>query len=277
MKKTANTRLTQFVFLLCLAVLLFNDFYLKETFHNTFTGKLSDFAGLMIFPWFWSLVFQKNTKLVYWATGFLFIFWKLELSSTTILLINNTIGLNLSRVVDHTDILALTILPVSYHFFERSKHYSSSLKLPIKYGIAGISIFAFIATSAPEIFIEPNWDFNNRYTIPMPKKQVLQERMTSRYDSTIPDSVVLNYDKFRLDYYGGTYRFTFNAEILEKGSLSSELILLKLLNYSIEGVSNEKKDALTRESFLEIFESQVLTQIKSIDLPPLVNYSEIQE
>jgi hypothetical protein len=275
MKKTVNTRLTQFLF--CLAVLLFNDFYLKETLHNTFTGKLSDFAGLMIFPWFWSLVFQKNTKIVYWATGFLFVFWKLELSSTTILLINNTIGLNLSRVVDHTDILALTILPVSYHFFERSKHFSSSLKLPIKYGIAGISIFAFIATSAPEIFIEPNWDFNNRYTIPLPKKQVLQERMTSRYDSTIPDSVVLNYDKFRLDYYAGTYRFTFNAEILEKDSLSSELILLKLLNYSIEGVSNEKKDALTRESFLEIFESQVLTQIKSIDLPPLVNYSEIQE
>ena len=36
-------------FLIGLSLLLTNDFVLKEQFHNGFTGKLSDFAGLFVF------------------------------------------------------------------------------------------------------------------------------------------------------------------------------------------------------------------------------------
>jgi hypothetical protein len=35
-----------------LSVLMLNDFYLKHEYGNYLTGKLSDFAGLLIFPMF---------------------------------------------------------------------------------------------------------------------------------------------------------------------------------------------------------------------------------
>jgi len=44
-------------FLAGLSVLLVNDFVLKQIFHNWLTGKLSDLAGLFIFPMF--LVLRK--------------------------------------------------------------------------------------------------------------------------------------------------------------------------------------------------------------------------
>lgn len=47
-------------FLLCLCLLLLNDFILKSEFHNALTGKLSDFAGLFIFPLFFSALRQSR-------------------------------------------------------------------------------------------------------------------------------------------------------------------------------------------------------------------------
>ncbi len=40
------------LFIFVLFLLIINDFFLKAAFHNTFTGKLSDFSGLFIFPIF---------------------------------------------------------------------------------------------------------------------------------------------------------------------------------------------------------------------------------
>ncbi len=57
------------VFLASLALLLVNDFYLKAQFGNWFTGKLSDFAGLIAFALFWSAVFPRHAKLVHIGTG----------------------------------------------------------------------------------------------------------------------------------------------------------------------------------------------------------------
>jgi len=47
-------------FVICLGLLLLNDFYLKFEYHNWLTGKLSDFCGLFIFPVFWSAIFFKT-------------------------------------------------------------------------------------------------------------------------------------------------------------------------------------------------------------------------
>ena len=39
-------------FVVGLSLLLLNDLFLKARFHNPLTGKLSDFAGLFVFPLF---------------------------------------------------------------------------------------------------------------------------------------------------------------------------------------------------------------------------------
>jgi len=59
-------------FLLGLFLLLLNDYFLKAVFHNWFTGKLSDFAGLFIFPLFWTALFPRYKKSIYYITAFLF-------------------------------------------------------------------------------------------------------------------------------------------------------------------------------------------------------------
>lgn len=59
---THSNKILHPLFLVCLALLLCNDFWLKEEFSNVITGKLSDFTGLFIFPFFWSAFFPKYTR-----------------------------------------------------------------------------------------------------------------------------------------------------------------------------------------------------------------------
>ena len=66
---------TSLGFILGLAILLLNDFYLKTLFGNWFTGKLSDFAGLFIFPMFWSILFPRFKNKIYFVTLIIFIYW----------------------------------------------------------------------------------------------------------------------------------------------------------------------------------------------------------
>lgn len=137
------------IFLVSIFLLLLNDFYLKEQFHNFLTGKLSDFVGLFAFSYFFSVLFKKNIKLIYFLTGILFIFWKSSSSQFAIDFLND-IGLGINRVVDYSDLIALLILPLSYHY--RTKNTSGIKKiyfLPKEF-IIGICSFAFIATTLPK-------------------------------------------------------------------------------------------------------------------------------
>lgn len=59
-------------FIAGLLLLLLNDFYLKANFGNAFTGKLSDVAGLFIFPLFWAVFFPAHKKVIYLSTALFF-------------------------------------------------------------------------------------------------------------------------------------------------------------------------------------------------------------
>ena len=61
------------LFIAGLITLLMNDFYLKYAFSNVLTGKLSDFAGLFIFPFFFSAVKPQSKKTIYLATAAVFV------------------------------------------------------------------------------------------------------------------------------------------------------------------------------------------------------------
>ncbi len=100
-------------FLLGLSLLLFNDFYLKAQFHNAVTGKLSDFAGLFIFPLFFVALCPRLSRFIYIATALFFVFWKSALSQPLIDAWNAIAFFLLWRVVDYTDLSALLALPLS--------------------------------------------------------------------------------------------------------------------------------------------------------------------
>lgn len=136
------------LFLISVALLLVNDFYLKYQFHNYFTGKLSDFVGLFAFPYVVSLFFKSKVKIVYVLTAILFVFWKSSFSQFAIDFVN-TMGIGINRVVDYSDVIALLILPFSYHYRTKNTNGIKKIKFLPKAFIIGICSFAFIATTLP--------------------------------------------------------------------------------------------------------------------------------
>ena len=144
-----NKQFYRFFFLLAVGILLLNDFFLKATFHNAITGKLSDVAGLFAFPYFISLVFPKKVKLNYIASVLLFIIWKWE-GIEPLLQWFQSIGIGINRTVDYTDLYALAIVPLSYWYWFYPTKTIILLPRIAKPAIVCICSFAFIATSLPK-------------------------------------------------------------------------------------------------------------------------------
>src|SRR3954463_15199463 len=91
------------LFILGLCLLLINDFYLKKAVHNTFTGKLSDFAGLFVFSLFLGAFLPRARGWSLVAVAFLFCFWKSVYFQNSIDSWNEWIPFHISRTVDVTD------------------------------------------------------------------------------------------------------------------------------------------------------------------------------
>jgi hypothetical protein len=132
-------------FLICLALLLLNDFYLKAVYHNTLTGKLSDFCGLFVFVTFWSAILPGRKQTIFFSTTLIFIVWKSPYSETFIDFFSRTFY-PINRTVDITDLIALAILPIGFFYMRVS---TTKLKVnPIP--LAALTLFAFCATSVPD-------------------------------------------------------------------------------------------------------------------------------
>jgi hypothetical protein len=140
-------------FLIGLTTLLLNDFYLKHAFGNVVTGKLSDFAGLFIFPPFLAVFVRRKPHLVYFAVAGAFLVWKSPISEEIISLWNSLSLFRLGRTIDYTDYVALILLPMSYAYFHcltEKAMAKTTWRQASVYCALGISIFAFTATSFEE-------------------------------------------------------------------------------------------------------------------------------
>jgi hypothetical protein len=141
------------LFLLQLSLLLLNDFTWKYEYHNWFTGKLSDFTGLFVFPVFFSAFFPGRKKLIFILTAALFVWWKSPYSNPLISFFNEHMGLPVYRVTDYTDCIALVVLPFAYSI--REVNYSPSVMQNFAVCCVGvISVIAFSATSMPRYLTE---------------------------------------------------------------------------------------------------------------------------
>ena len=171
MKKRELSILVSPAFITGLSLLLLNDFLFKALFHNWLTGKLSDFAGLFIFPLFFSALFPERKRVVYLLTATLFIFWKSTASQPLIDLLNNLFSLPLGRVVDPADLLALLVLPVSYLYsFNHSRLVTQKFA---PFVVACVSLFAFTATQ----YVERVDYGNKKYTFAMRKADLVERLM----------------------------------------------------------------------------------------------------
>src|SRR5947207_2173262 len=111
--------LFNWIFIFGLVLLVLNDHYLKWQFHNWLTGKISDFAGLLILPMFLLFLIPNLAKTASLISGLFFIFWKLPVSEGFINLYNKIALVPIVRIVDYTDLTALSILPLSHLLIQR--------------------------------------------------------------------------------------------------------------------------------------------------------------
>ena len=177
-------------FIIGLFVLLLNDFFLKSYFGNFLTGKLSDFAGLFVFPLFWAAFFPKRKLSIFVGTAVFFAFWKSPFSDDFISLWNSLPLFDVERTVDYGDLVALAVLPLAWTYSQRSKpirlpRVSQRLTLT---ALALISLFAFTATSqAPRNEVR----FNQEYEIqksPLDLAKRLQDIKTGFLTQTRSES-----------------------------------------------------------------------------------------
>lgn len=110
-------------FLIALGVLILNDHFLKALYPSWLTGKLSDFSGLFVFVVFFTVALSRWLRtptrifILHAAIGLTFVIWKLAPVEIVIDWAARLTSWPMpSRVKDATDLMALSILPVSYWF-----------------------------------------------------------------------------------------------------------------------------------------------------------------
>ena len=223
-------------FLVCLGILLLNDFYLKAEYHNWITGKLSDFSGLFIFVSFWAAIFPSKKQIVYFSTALLFIIWKSPFSQSFIDLFSHHLY-PIYRVVDLTDLISLVILPVAYHYKQED---FSRLKLnPIILGV--LTIFSFCATSVPQ----PSQKFKQPQYLLF--KDEIKDIEDSKYPSIyqvykLDSLVIVNIKELRIEKRAALEDEYHKTQILE----DLDLRFLRYLknSYRLQGELDDYKELL---------------------------------
>ena len=120
--------------LAAMLLLALNDAFLKHTFHNGLTGKLSDFAGCFALPLFISAVLAPFGAPAKWraslgaaATAVLFAGVKLSAGAGELLCrwlspVARALGVHgaLRIVADPTDLVALAMIPLALLYAQRA-------------------------------------------------------------------------------------------------------------------------------------------------------------
>lgn len=163
------TRLLHPAFVCALALLIANDAWFKPLFHNALTGKLSDFAGVFAFAYFWSALIGRRETTVHALVGLAFVWWKSSWAQPAIEAWNALGVWPVARVVDASDLLALTILPLSWRLVRAPRVVARIEALPgparaAKWTLAAVAVFAFTATSKAPNYLAIEADYLTAYS-----------------------------------------------------------------------------------------------------------------
>ena len=263
-------------FILALVLLFLNDTLFKYSWPNFITGKLSDFAGLYLFPLFVT-IFVKDKPKVYFGTVILFIIWKSSLSQPFIDYWNSVSFYNIDRVVDYTDLMALSVLPLAYYRPNSFGNLSNIRYKPLfKYIIGGFSLIAILATAGTHGRIK-RYPYNfSKQTVSKALLQIVNENpqylvpesLSGSFNIESPTSKSI--DTVGFNFYfsdskiGKIYWATFMGrnEDWTEPKCSFDLVGIKLS----DGKSLYEKDLISEDRVYvkETFESKIVSKLDSL-------------
>lgn len=112
MRKRLFSIITTWPFLFCLAILIMNDWWLKDACPGVITGKLSDFAGIAVVSLLLLATYPRRVVSIFCSIFLAFLWWKSPASDVCIQLFNQLGLFRIGRTVDYTDMVAMVIFPV---------------------------------------------------------------------------------------------------------------------------------------------------------------------
>jgi hypothetical protein len=219
------------LFLFSLALLLLNDFVLKQAFHNWLTGKISDFAGLYVFAVFWSALIPRYRKQIFFSIGISFIYWKSPLSNPLLSLWSDHVYA-ISRTVDYSDLFALIVLPFAY-FYTTKERKNAEINFTTII-IIFVSLFSFCATSQTYHTVY----YNDKYyftSSPETIEAFLNTHLNLSHREINSEKIEAEYT----DTSSNTYLPSRLFISLSKEGLGSKMLLKKILVHSYRVSENE--------------------------------------
>jgi hypothetical protein len=268
-----------------LSLLLFNDLFLKHYFHGIISGKLSDLAGLFLFPFLLTQLLPSLKKRIYFSTAILFVLWKLPLANSFIQFYNHYIPLKIGRVSDYSDYVALIILPLSYFYENRCKPFGCNKSLTRI--ITSIAIFACFSSNVGTIHAIYRYPYNNfsnkefydaisifynkypEYRVPSKYRQFTDHKPN-------PDP---NVNSLLKELYSDSTNFYFflnrnNKEIILHTSYTSiqnnlnekfsELIIEKYIESFTIWKNGRNATRLEKKEIMKLFEEEILSKLNII-------------
>jgi hypothetical protein len=141
MKRCETSLLGTPVFIASIGLLALNDFFLKSAFHNWFTGKLSDFAGLIAVTVFASSIWPSRRWLLAIVISASFALWKSPFSEPLIDFTNAVLPFNIGRTVDYTDYIAVPAVWLVALFIFRLRPWSLSRLAIVALALFSLTVF----------------------------------------------------------------------------------------------------------------------------------------
>jgi len=159
------------VFLTSLGILIINDLYLKFAFPGWVTGKLSDVAGLMACALFFQAFFFSYKKHVCISLAIAFVFWKSIYANAFISYFNSLALVEIHRVIDYSDLIAIGILPLAYFYSNSFSEKKPSRPVPIFF-ISVVAMTSFVATSQKK---HDYYILHQEYELPFSKETFIEK------------------------------------------------------------------------------------------------------
>ena len=259
--------LTSELFILGIITLLVNDFYLKYEFSNALTGKLSDFAGLFIFPFFLSIFFPKQILKVYFSTSFLFVFWKFQISDGFINWISDSLNLAFYRTVDSSDLIALSVLPLSYKYFKKKYAEDKKSFFLVNSLIGTLCVFTILADSQPRQEVGVKIKSSKIYKLPISKADLYEKLNVNSYSGEILASKTAINFSFEIPEYRASARAITKITEDSKGNLAikldsiTDVLVTGRLFFGIKNSDLEATKKLTKRQLESLFEQNCIEEL----------------
>ena len=134
-----------------LIALALNDHFFKYQYSNFITGKLSDFAGIFLVVLILNTIWPNHRMKTTISVVGLFLFWKSPFSQPLLDLINVISPFTYARVVDYTDLIAFSVIPLAHYVFDNRNKFVFKQNVT-EYLKVSAAVFAMLAITATSVY-----------------------------------------------------------------------------------------------------------------------------